>query len=220
MPIVVDTLELGPLGTNCYLVRADRGAPEAVVVDPSGAASEIRLRLAALGARCVAILVTHGHFDHILGVADLAEGTGAPVTMPEGERQLLESPGDFVPAGVAVRPWVPEVTVVGGEELELAGMRFEVLPAPGHSPAHVAYHVDGILLGGDVLFAGSVGRTDIPGADWPTLQASIRSLVDRLDAATVVLPGHGPATTLGEELERNPFLAEVRAERAAREPGT
>lgn len=217
MPVVVDTLELGPLGTNCYLVRADRSADEAVVVDPSGSASEIRLQLAALGARCVAILVTHGHFDHVLGVADLAEGTGAPVTMPEGERRLLEAPADFVPPGVTVRPWAPEATVAGGEELELAGMRFEVLAAPGHSPAHVAYHVDGVLLSGDVLFAGSVGRTDLPGADWATLQASIRALVERLDPATVVLPGHGPATTLGQELERNPFLAELRAERLARE---
>lgn len=163
MPPVVEQLELGPLGTNCYLVRAERGASEAVVVDPSGSAAEIRLRLAQVGARCAAILVTHGHWDHVLGVADLAEGTGAPVTMPEGERALLENAGGFTPAGVTVRSWIPERTVEGGERLEEAGVAFAVVSVPGHSPAHVAYAAEGCLFSGDLLFAGSVGRTDLPG---------------------------------------------------------
>jgi hydroxyacylglutathione hydrolase len=211
MPPVVDQLELGPLGTNCYLVRSDREAAEALVVDPSGSAAEIRLGLASHGARCAAILVTHGHFDHILGVADLAEGTGAPVVMPQLERELLESPAAYTPAGVTVRAWSPDTLVGGGEELQLAGLEVEVIAVPGHSPGHVAYAVDGALLSGDVLFAGSVGRTDLPGGDWDVLLASIRDLVERLPATTVVYPGHGPLTTLGDELARNPFLAELRA---------
>ena len=89
-------------------------------------------------------------------------------------------------------------------------MTFDVVPVPGHSPAHVAYAIDGAVLSGDVLFAGSVGRTDIPGADWQTLLDSIRALVDRLPAETAVYPGHGPATTIGAELASNPFLAELR----------
>ena len=101
----------------------------------------------------------------------------------------------------------------GGETVELAGIAFEVLSVPGHSPAHLAYHADGCLFSGDVLFAGSVGRTDLPGADWETLLASIRTLLDTLAADTVVYPGHGPITTLGDELARNPFLADLRAER-------
>jgi glyoxylase-like metal-dependent hydrolase (beta-lactamase superfamily II) len=214
MPLAVEQLELGPLGTNCYLVRADRGAAEAVVVDPSGSAVEIRLALARLGARCAAILVTHGHWDHLLGVAELAEGTGAQVTMPEGERALLENAGGFTPAGLSIRSWVPERTVNGGERLELAGMTFDVLSVPGHSPAHVAYAADGCLFSGDVLFAGSVGRTDLPGGDWDTLLDSVRRLTERFPPDTVVYPGHGPATTLGVELARNPFLAELRAEPA------
>jgi glyoxylase-like metal-dependent hydrolase (beta-lactamase superfamily II) len=214
MPLAVEQLELGPLGTNCYLVRAGRGAPEAVVVDPSGSAAEIRLRLAQLGARCTAILVTHGHWDHLLGVADLAEGTGAEVTMPEGERALLENAGGFSPAGVSVRSWTPERTVSGGEALDAAGISFDVLAVPGHSPAHVAYAADGCLFSGDLLFAGSVGRTDLPGGDWDTLLASVQMLVERFPPDTVVYPGHGPATTLGAELARNPFLAELRAESA------
>ena len=214
MALRVDQLSLGPIGTNCYIVRAAGGSSEAVVVDPSGDATEIRLTLARLGAQCAAILVTHGHFDHLLGVADLAEGTGAAVHMPDGERMLLESPQGVTPVGLTLRAHTPEVVLAGGELLEVAGITFDVLPVPGHSPAHVAYHADGALFSGDVLFAGSVGRTDLPGADWDTLLASIRMLVDTLPAETAVYPGHGPITTLGEELARNPVLADLRAERA------
>jgi glyoxylase-like metal-dependent hydrolase (beta-lactamase superfamily II) len=214
MALRVEQLPLGPIATNCYVVRADAGAQEAVVVDPSGDATELRLLLARLGARCAAVLVTHGHWDHLLGVADLASGTGAPVYMAEGERMLLESPDDFTPPGVTMRPYTPDVLLEGGETIEVAGISCEVLAVPGHSPAHLAYYADGCLLSGDVLFAGSVGRTDLPGADWDTLLASIRSLVERLPPETIVYPGHGPVTTLADEVARNPFLAELRAERA------
>jgi hydroxyacylglutathione hydrolase len=211
MALAVEQLSLGPMGTNCYLVRFERGAAEAVVVDPSGDAAEIRLRLASFGARCVAILITHGHFDHLLGVADLAEGTGAPVHMPAGERILLERPEAYAP--VAVRAYTPDVLLEGGERLRLAGIEFDVRAVPGHSPAHVAYAADGCVFSGDVLFAGSVGRTDLTGGDWELLLASIRSLVDDFPPETTVYPGHGPVTTLGAELAHNPYLAELRAER-------
>jgi hydroxyacylglutathione hydrolase len=211
---LVDQVPLGPIGTNCYVVRSEASAGEAVVVDPSGDAAELRLLLARLGARCTGILVTHGHWDHLVGVADLAEGTEAPVYMAEAERSLLEDPNRFTPAGVTLRPYTPDVLLEGGETIELGGITFEVISVPGHSPAHLAYHADGALLSGDVLFAGSVGRTDLPGADWDTLVASIRRLVETYPPETVVYPGHGPATTLGAELARNPFLGELRAERA------
>ena len=213
VPPVVDQLTFGPFQTNCYVVRADRSAAEAVVVDPSGTATEIRLRLASLGTRCVAILVTHGHFDHVLGLADLAEGAEAPVHAPAAELALFESPSTFAPPGLTVRGWTPELLLTGGESLDLAGVHFDVVSVPGHSPGHVAYVVEGALLSGDVLFAGSVGRTDLPGADWETLLASLRLLVDRFPGETVVHPGHGPSTALGDELARNPFLAELRQER-------
>jgi hydroxyacylglutathione hydrolase len=212
MALLVEQLSLGPLGTNCYVVRAGSDTAEAVVVDPSGDATEVRLLLAQRGASCAAILVTHGHWDHLLGVADLAEGTGAPVYMAEGERELLERAA-FAPAELAMRPYTPDVLLEGGESVEVGGITFDVVSVPGHSPAHLAYHADGCLFSGDVLFAGSVGRTDLPGGDWETLLGSIRSLVDAYPPETVVYSGHGPATTLGAELERNPFLAELRAER-------
>jgi hydroxyacylglutathione hydrolase len=211
----VEQLSLGPIGTNCYVVRTDLTAADAAVVDPSGDAAELRLTLARLDTRCTGILVTHGHWDHLVGVADLADGTGAPVHMPEGERMLLERPGELAPMGNGYPPHTPEVTLTGRESIDVAGIAFDVLSVPGHSPAHVAYYADGCLFSGDVLFAGSVGRTDIPGADWDTLMASIRMLLDTLPAETVVYPGHGPITTLGAELAGNPFLSELRAERTA-----
>jgi hydroxyacylglutathione hydrolase len=211
MPIVANRNELGPIGTNCYVVRSERGASEAVVVDPSGPAADIRLELAGMGATCSAILVTHGHWDHLVGVADLAEGTGAPVHMAADEAFMAQRVAEVAPAGVRVREFVPDVPLEGDETLELAGITFETIRVPGHSPAHLAFYADGHLFSGDVLFAGSVGRTDLPLADWDTLEESLRLLVERFPPETIVCPGHGPETTLGAELAHNPFLAPLRA---------
>jgi glyoxylase-like metal-dependent hydrolase (beta-lactamase superfamily II) len=209
--LAVDRYELGPIKTNCYVIRAERDAPEAAVVDPGGDASALRLELARLKTSCAAILITHGHFDHLGGVADLAEGTGAPVYMPEGERDLLERYPEFAPMGMPGRAYTADTLLEGGETIDVAGISFECVSIPGHSPAHVAYYTDGHLFSGDLLFAGSVGRVDLPGADWDTLLASVRMLSDRFPRDTIVYPGHGATTTLGDELARNPFLAELRA---------
>jgi hydroxyacylglutathione hydrolase len=208
--LAVDRYELGPIGTNCYVVRAEPGAAEAVIVDPGDDAARLRLELGRMSSRCAAILITHGHWDHQGGVADLAEGTEAPVYKPEVERVTLEQP-QAIFEGVSIRSYTPDVLLEGGEEVEVAGISFETLLVPGHSPGHLAYYSEGCLFSGDVLFAGSVGRTDLPFGSWETLLESIRSLVDRYPPDTVVYSGHGPPTTLGDELARNPFLAELRA---------
>ena len=211
MSLAVERYELGPIATNCYVVRASEEASEAVVIDPGGDAAELGRELERLGVTCAGILITHGHWDHLGGVADLAEATGAPVYMAAEERIALERINDFAPAELPLRPYTPDVLLEGDETLDLAGITFQTLRVPGHSPAHLAYYAEGCLFSGDVLFAGSVGRTDLPFGDWDTLVASIRLLADRFPPETVVYSGHGPETTLGDELTRNPFLAELRA---------
>ena len=212
MSLDVLQLPLGPFQSNCYVVRR-RDVGEAVVVDPGwpGAAESVAAALA--GARCAGILVTHGDVDHVAGVAETAAATGAPVHAPAAERERLERPNDFLPAGidVALRSHAPEVLLNGDEQLELAGIRFQTLAVPGHTEGHLAFAAEGCLFSGDVLFAGSVGRTDRPGGSWEALLDSIRTLAERLPPETVVYPGHGPATTLGRELQTNPFLADLRA---------
>jgi hydroxyacylglutathione hydrolase len=209
--LAIDRYELGPIGTNCYVVRADAQATVAIVVDPGADAPRVLDELSKSGASCEAILITHGHWDHLGGVADLAEATGAPVYMAEDERVLLEDVNSFTPPGVELRPYTPDVLLQGDETLDLAGIPFQTFLIPGHSPAHLAYYAAGALFSCDLLFAGSVGRTDLPGADWDRLVESIRLLADRFPPETVVCSGHGSETTLGAELARNPFLAELRA---------
>lgn len=203
MPLEVDAYALGPTQTNCYVVRAGSAAQEAVVVDPGYEGLRPELDVSA-------IFVTHCHWDHLGGIASLAEATGAPVYMPALEAEVLENPQAFFP-DQPIRPYSPDVRLQGDETIDVAGLNFEVVQVPGHSPGHIAYATEGALFSGDVLFAGSVGRTDLPFADWDTLLGSIRMLLDRFPPETVVYPGHGPPTTLAAEQARNPFLAELRA---------
>ena len=211
MGLAVDQLTLGPVATNCFVVRRDASSAEAVVIDPADDAPAIEAVLARVGASCAAILLTHSHFDHFGALADLAAATGAPVWLPEGELDVFRHPDRFYP-GFPTAAFTGEASLLrGGETVSAAGIEFEVRHVPGHSPGHVSYHAEGALFAGDVLFHRSVGRTDLPFGDWDTLLRSIGELGDAYPPETTVFPGHGPTTTLGDELAANPFLAELRA---------
>ena len=209
MPLVVDSFVMGAFQSNCYVVRSERGAAQAVVIDPGDDPTPLRLELARMGTTTGGILVTHADIDHIAGVAALAEGTGAEVWAPAGEADDLRN-GE-TRGGFPVGAHEPAHTVADGDEITVAGIAFEVVGVPGHSRGHVAFHHEGELFAGDVLFAGSVGRYDLPGGDWETLLGSIRTLMERFPGDTVVYPGHGRPTTLARELQTNPFLAELRS---------
>jgi len=208
----VRMLAVGPLQENAYLLRR-AGDDRAVLIDPGDEPDRLLKVIDELGVRLEAILLTHTHFDHVGAVAPVARATGAPVYVPEIEKPILADINSYVrfPGFGPFEDWDAEHTVAGGERLALAGLDLDVIFTPGHSPGHVTYVVDGedAMFSGDVLFEGSVGRTDLPGADWPTLAASIQKLLDALPDETRVHPGHMGLTTLGRERATNPFLAEL-----------
>lgn len=208
----VRAFTVGPVQENSYIVRADPQSSRAVIVDPGEEAERLLAAAEALGVEIEAILITHCHFDHIGAVAPIAQVTGAPVYCPTIERPVLADVMSWVPPGFGpFESHEAEHTVGGGERLSLAGMDFDVIFTPGHSPGHVTYAVPGALLSGDVLFQGSVGRVDLPGGDWATLERSIESLLRAYPPETAVYPGHMGVTTLGRERDTNPFLSELRA---------
>lgn len=212
----VQTLQLGAIGTNCYIAWRE-GSGRAVVVDPGDQAEIVMAALEGEGLTADAVLVTHCHWDHIGAVAPVAAAAGADVYMSRVESFVLEEdPNRFVPPGVG--PFEPcQVThkLEGGEHFEAAGLEFEAIFLPGHSPGTVGYLVrDGsqgapTLFVGDLIFRGSVGRVDLPGASGEELLASAKRLFDTLPGETILLSGHGEPTTIEHEKRTNPLLRDL-----------
>jgi hydroxyacylglutathione hydrolase len=207
---------VGPVQENCFIVRRT-GADRAVIIDPGEEAERLLAAMRELGVELDAILLTHTHFDHVGAVAAVARATNAPVYCPELEVPILADINRYMrmPGFGPFESYDADETVAGGERLTLAGLEIDVLFTPGHSPGHVTYSIasDEALFSGDVLFQGSVGRTDLPGGDWATLLASIGDLIERFPPQTTVHPGHMGITTLGAERATNPFLTELAAGR-------
>ena len=197
----------GQFVQNCYLV-VDERAGECAVVDPGEEAGLILHKLAATGAKPVAIWLTHAHLDHVLGVPRVAAETGVPVWLHPADRPLYDAvPEQATWFGLqtpALPP--PDRTFAHGDTMRVGDLTFQVRHTPGHSPGSVCLVGPGVVLGGDVLFAGSIGRTDLPGGDFETLIASIERELLSLPEATIVYTGHGPETTVGHERRSNPFL--------------
>lgn len=246
VPLDVRCFSVGPIQENAYVVRAGADATRAVLIDPGDEAQRLLDAAQALGVDIEAILITHCHFDHIGAVAPVARATGAPVYCPQIETPVLADIMKWTMPGFGpFESWQAEHTVAGGELLALAGLDVEAIFTPGHSPGHVTYAISRasraagdaaadrasagapehgtaaahpVLLSGDVLFQGSVGRVDLPGGDWATLERSIAELMRRFPRESPVYPGHMGATTLGREWDANPFLAELRAGARATAP--
>jgi glyoxylase-like metal-dependent hydrolase (beta-lactamase superfamily II) len=212
VPLAVERIVLArEYAANCYLVGSDESSRELAVVDPGGDPAALLAALQRDRLTVGGILVTHADVDHVGGVAELAVGTGAAVFVPAGEADYLRT--GRTRGSMTVAPHDPEHEVRDGDTVSVAGIPFEVVGIPGHSVDHVAFCADHSIFGGDLLFAGSVGRVDLEGGDWETLLASVARLLDRFGTDAVVYPGHGEPTTLGRELATNPFLGELRAAR-------
>ncbi len=212
MSLEVRGLTVGTIQENCYLARLP-GADRAVMVDPGDEAERLLGEIEEMGVTLEAILLTHTHFDHVGAVAPVARATGAPVWCPEIEVAVLADIMRYVPwEGFGpYESYEADHTVAGGETLELADITFEVVFTPGHSPGHVTYAVaeHDALFSGDVLFDASVGRVDLPGGDWATLERSIATLLKAYPDDATVYPGHMGLTTLGRERASNPFLRAI-----------
>jgi glyoxylase-like metal-dependent hydrolase (beta-lactamase superfamily II) len=201
----------GVFAENCYLL-IDEASRACAIVDPGEEAGLILHKVKAAGATPVAIWLTHAHLDHVLGVPEVVAETGVPVWMHPADRPLYEAvPQQAAWFGLPAPPPLPapDHALAHGDVLTVGTERVTVRHAPGHSPGSVCFVMPGIAIGGDVLFAGSIGRTDLPGGDFDTLIGSIERELLTLPDDTILYSGHGPDTTIGRERRTNPFLTGV-----------
>lgn len=207
MNLQVETVTVTQFAQNCSILCPPGGGP-AVLVDPGGEIDRVMAKAHEIGAQIEGILITHGHIDHIGGLNEAIDATGAPVWLHPEDMWLYEQPMFGMPAvGVPENP-----THLSDEDvIEVAGIRFRVLHTPGHSPGHVCFWIEGlndpVLVGGDLIFLGSIGRTDLPRGNFRQLIDSVRDKIWTLPDSTTILTGHGPTTTIGFEKKVNPFIS-------------
>lgn len=206
--MIIHTIPVGITQTNCYVVGCEE-THEGVVIDPGGHPQRILKAIEKSGLTIRYVLNTHCHFDHMGANAEIVAATGAPLALHPAELPILQARGGAAWFGVPVQASpLPDVELEDGQVLEVGTLRFQVLYTPGHSPGGITFYLndEGAAFDGDVLFEMGVGRTDLPGGDWDTLVHSIREVLFALPDETVLYPGHGPRTTVGQEKRFNPWM--------------
>lgn len=202
------SIPVGITITNCYLVGCEESR-EGVVIDPGGHPERILKAVEQSGLTIRYVFNTHCHFDHMAANADVIAATGAKLALHPAELPILKARGGAAWFGVSVKESpLPDVELAPDQVIEVGTLRFQVLFTPGHSPGGVTFYLreQGVAFDGDVLFAMGVGRTDLPGGSWATLERSIREVLFALPDETVLYPGHGPETTVGQEKASNPWF--------------
>lgn len=203
----IDWITVGPFQENSYLV-SDSPTRRAVLIDPGDEAPRIARMVQAAGVSIQAVWLTHAHLDHVGAIASVKRDWDVPVLLHAADlpiyRRVAQQAAFY---GLSLeQPPDPDGELANGDVLQLGGLRFTVRHTPGHSPGHVVFLGDGVMIGGDLLFAGSIGRTDLPLSDPDAMESSL-AMVATLDPDTIVYPGHGPPTSIGDELATNPYLA-------------
>ncbi len=205
--MIVKSVVVGPLQVNCYII-GDEAAKKAMVIDPGDEPDMIMDAVRKNNLTVEYIICTHGHFDHVGAVSDIKKETGAKVVLHREDLAIYDSAADLAHYfGLELEPQpAPDLFVKEGDIIKMGSLSFEVHQSPGHSPGGIILYGEGIVITGDTLFAGSIGRTDLPGGDEKKIGKSLRSLLSLPDA-TRVLSGHGPSSTIGREKRVNPFAA-------------
>ncbi|HHY38244.1 MAG TPA: MBL fold metallo-hydrolase [Clostridia bacterium] len=207
--MILETVVVGDLGTNCYIVACEK-TKEALIIDPGAEPDRIVRLVEKLGVKVVGILNTHGHADHIGADEALRRKLDVPLMIHREDAPLLHSPGRNLSlwGGFDLRISPAERLLEEDDEIKVGELTFKVVHTPGHTPGGICLVGHGKAFCGDTLFAGSVGRTDLPGGSWGQLIDSIKKKIMTLADETEVFPGHGPSTTVGEERSSNPFVAD------------